>query len=75
MKDFYIKRITNNRRILRTETTRNHKPTCDIFIQNEIQFFTYTPKTPKKSNHIFKDLKGYSDTETVLLFKKKTLKI
>ena len=55
MKDYYIKRITNNKHILLTETN-NYKTACEILKQNKIQFFMCIPKTENTYilNHTFK---------------------
>ena len=70
MKNFYIKLITNNKRLLQIETLNNHKRVCKILKLNKIQYFTYTPKTGKNQTILLKDLEG---TEIVLqeLTKKK----
>ena len=51
MKNFYIKRIINNKRILQTETLNNHKTACEILKLNKIRYFIYTPKTEKTKQY------------------------
>ncbi|KOX69362.1 hypothetical protein WN51_06780 [Melipona quadrifasciata] len=60
-KNFYIKRINNNKKILQTETLEDYKIASETLKLNKIQYFTYTPKTEKHQKILLKHLKGDYD--------------
>lgn len=66
LKDFHIRRVNDNKHLLHTTTPDNFKLAVQILKQNEIQFFTYTPRTDKNLTVLLKDLKSDFNTKEIL---------
>lgn len=65
-KEFTIKQVNSTKHLLHTDTLITYKAACDALKQNNIEFFTYTPREEKPISVLLKHLDGDFDPEVVL---------
>ncbi|CAK9799903.1 RNA-directed DNA polymerase from mobile element jockey [Anthophora quadrimaculata] len=65
-KNFYTKKINQIKHLVYIEDIDAYKKTCDTLKQNNIQFYTYTPRMEKNISILIKNLDGNFEPEIIL---------